>query len=633
MRCLLLGACCVLCLGLADAADEGAGGTDVSLEPAISDALPSPPEGRADLDSERYEEETEPMPTDIPRPEHPRPDFERADWLNLNGEWEFEIDAGDSGQARGLNHDKKLAATIVVPFCPESPLSGVGHLDFMTAVWYRRQVTLPRSWKGRRVLLHFGAVDYEATVWVNGTELGRHLGGYVPFSFDIADALKPGKNEIVVRARDDVRSRLQPSGKQSHEYHSRGCHYRRTTGIWQTVWLEAVGETYLERASITPDLNTGRVFVQADVKGPRATLEVIVKAGGKVVATASAPATWRSTAVFLDVPDVRPWSPEEPYLYDLKLTVSRDGEVLDRVSSYCGFRQVHIEKNRFYLNDKVLFQRLVLDQGFYPDGIYTARTDRALKKDVELSIAMGFNGARLHEKVFEPRFLYWADKLGYLCWDEFPNWGLDHCNAEAMENLLAEWVAVVQRDRNHPCIVGWCPTNETPDIQRRESIALLYETTRAIDPTRPIIDTSGYTHVVTDVDDNHDYTQDPATFKQRQDPLQDGKPFRNHSNDAPYRGQPFICSEYGGIWWDPGQRNKEGWGYGDRPTSEAAFLERFRGLTEALLNNPAMSGLCYTQLTDVEQEVNGLYTFERRAKFSPEAIAAVLRQAAAIERE
>ncbi|MBN2311636.1 MAG: beta-galactosidase [Candidatus Hydrogenedentes bacterium] len=572
------------------------------------------------------------MANTVPRPEHPRPDFERTEWLSLNGEWEFEIDAGDSGESRGLSAGRRLAGVIRVPFCPESPLSGVGHLDFMEAVWYRRRVRVPKAWNGRRVLLHFGAVDYEATVWVNGTRVGVHRGGYVQFSFDVTHALRPGANEIVVRAVDRIRTRLQPSGKQSHRHESYGCMYRRTTGIWQSVWMEAVGETYLERITVTPDLDSGRVLIQADVQGPPAAVRAVVRSGRTVVAQAEAPATWRSTFVALDVPEVCPWSPQTPHLYELELTIARRGKPLDRVSSYFGFRKVHLDGSRFYLNGEVLFQRLVLDQGFYPKGIYTARSDRALKQDIELGQAMGFNGARLHQKVFEPRFLYWADRLGYLVWGEFPDWGLDMSDAAAMENLAAEWIEVVQRDRNHPAIIGWCPTNETAVNQRRESIEHLYRVTRALDPARPIIDTSGYTHVLTDVDDNHDYAQNPREFKKREDPLMQGKPFRNRpEHDAPYCGQPFICSEFGGIWWNPGQKDREAWGYGERPRSAAEFLTRLRGLTNALVKNPSMSGFCYTQLTDVEQEVNGLYTFDRKPKFPADTIAKIFRAKAAIE--
>lgn len=568
----------------------------------------------------------------IPRPEHPRPDFERADWLNLNGEWEFEIDAGDTGEERGLVAAKHFSRRITVPFCPESPLSGIGHLDFMEAVWYRKRVVVPRAWQGRRLLLHFGAVDYEATIWVNGVKAGGHRGGFVQFTLDITDVARPGTNEIVVRAVDRLRTGQQPGGKQSNRYHSYGCSYRRTTGIWQTVWLEAVGTAYLERIVATPDLDSGCLAIQADVCGPVAALHVAVHAGKRLVAETTVPAAWRGTSAFLEVPNVRAWTPSDPFLYDVTLTLSDAGECVDRVRSYVGFRKIYIEGHKVYLNDKALFQRLVLDQGFYPDGIMTAPSDRALKRDIEMSMAMGFDGARLHQKVFEPRFLYWADRLGYLCWGEHPDWGCDHANAAAMENLASEWVEELQRDRNHPCIVGWCPLNETPVLQRAESVAFLYKLTRAIDPSRPIIDTSGYVHVATDIDDNHDYTQDPAEFGKRQNPLAQGRPFRNFpEQEASYRGQPFICSEYGGIWWNPGQRDEESWGYGDRPRSEKAFIERFRGLTETLLKNPAMSGLCYTQLTDVEQEVNGLYTFRRQAKFDPKTIAAILRQPAAIE--
>ncbi|MCP4645873.1 MAG: beta-galactosidase [bacterium] len=572
------------------------------------------------------------MAKSVPRSQHPRPDFERSDWVNLNGEWQFEIDPGNSGEARGLSTGKKLRDSIVVPFCPESSLSGVGTLDFMDAVWYRKQVTLPKAWQGRRVLLHVGACDYEATVWVNGVEIGRHRGGYVQFSFDITPALQSGRNEIVIRAVDLVRTKLQPSGKQSQRHESYGCLYRRTTGIWQTVWLEAVGDAWLDRVTITPDLDSGRVVVQADAQGPPATLRAVVRAGRRIVAETEAPVAWRNTFAVLDVPDVRAWSPTDPFLYSLELSVSRKGKELDRVSSYFGFRKVAIDGNKFLLNGEVLFQRLVLDQGFYPKGIYTARTDRELKRDIALSMAMGFNGARLHQKVFEPRFLYWADRMGYLVWGEFPDWGLDFSSSEALENHASEWVEELQRDRNHPSVIGWCPTNETPESERRAAIAHIYRLTRAIDPSRPVIDTSGYTHVVTDFDDNHDYTQDPVEFAKRQDPLRKGKPYRNHATDADYAGQPFMCSEYGGIWWNPGQTGGKAWGYGDRPRTRKEFLGRLKGLTDVLMDNPCMAGLCYTQLTDVEQEVNGLYTFDRKPKFPAELIAPIFKRKAAIEK-
>ncbi len=572
----------------------------------------------------------------IPRPEYPRPQMVRQEWMNLNGAWEFETDPGLSGEARGLHQGGAYTRQITVPFCLESRLSGVEEKDFMPCVWYRRRGTLPAGWQGKRVLLHFGAVDYDTTVWVNGERAGTHRGGYSSFTFEITALLKKGENEIAVRAVDDTRSSLQPSGKQSPQFNSYGCFYTRTTGIWQTVWLEAVPAAYLHSFRLYPDLDQGKLTVQARVEGPTEglVLHCRAKADGKVAGEVGLGA--HGFLFFsLELARVRAWEPEDPFLYDLEFVLEREGEELDRVASYFGLRKIHIEGTQMLINDRPLFQRLVLDQGFYPDGIYTAPTDEALKGDIELSMAMGFNGARLHEKVFEPRFLYWADRLGYLVWGEYPNWGLDQAHPSALERVLGEWLEVVERDFNHPAIVGWCPFNETPTSQNPELLRLIFRATKAADPTRPVIDTSGYVHVETDVYDCHSYEQNPEKFAALFAPFKEGgEVWRNFPQaDAQYRGQPYFVSEYGGIWWNPGQQDQKAWGYGDRPTTEAEFLARYRALTETLLANPRMFGFCYTQLTDVEQEVNGLYTYDRRPKFAPELIHQINAQPAASENE
>jgi beta-galactosidase/beta-glucuronidase len=572
----------------------------------------------------------------IPRPEYPRPQYERADWLNLNGPWAFQRDPGRSGRARGLAGDAPYDEQITVPFCPESRLSGLGYTDFMPAVWYRRTVTLPEAWAGRRVLLHFGAVDYDTEVWVNGTAVGTHRGGYVGFTFDITAHLQPGENVITVCAEDDVRSPLQPSGKQSHEYGSHGCHYTRTTGIWQTVWLEAVPQRYLGRPKITPDLEAGCAYVEVPIIGdPRGlTLQVAAFLDDErmVAQVKSVPPSGNLFRVRLDLSEVRSWSPESPTLYRLELVMT--GGETDTVHSYFGLRSITLAGPAVLLDGKPVYQRLILDQGFYPDGIYTAPSDDALRGDIEMSMAMGFNGARLHEKVFEERFLYWADKLGYLVWGEMANWGLDISLPPALERFQTEWLEVLARDASHPSLVGWCPFNETSWNQNPEVLRQIYLLTKAIDPTRPVIDTSGYIHVVTDIFDVHDYEQDPATFAAHYaDGLHNAAIVNgwNRREIEPAPGQPYFVSEYGGIWWNPGQVGTAAWGYGNRPQSEEEFLTRFRGLTEALLNHPGMCAFCYTQLTDVEQEVNGLYTYDRQAKFPPETIKAIVAQKAAIE--
>ena len=355
----------------------------------------------------------------IPRAEYPRPQMVRQEWINLNGRWEFEIDSGLSGEARGLHQGGVFSRQIKVPFCPKSALSGVGEKDFMPCVWYRRRCALPAGWQGKRVLLHFGAVDYEATVWVNGEKAGSHRGGYSSFSLEITALLREGENELVVRALDDTRSPLQPSGKQSPQFNSYACLYTRTTGIWQTVWLEAVPQTYLASFHLYPDLDQGKLTVQSRVEGARAgmVLHCRAKAEGKMAGEVGLGA--HGFLFFsLELARVRAWEPEDTFLYDLEFVLEREGEEVDRVQSYFGLRKVHIEGTKVLINDRPLFQRLILDQGFYPDGIYTAPSDDALRRDIELSMAMGFNGARLHEKVFEPRFLHWADRLGYLVWGE-----------------------------------------------------------------------------------------------------------------------------------------------------------------------------------------------------------------------
>ncbi len=571
----------------------------------------------------------------VPRPEHPRPQMVREQWLNLNGAWEFEYDHGNSGVARGMADDgARYSMNITVPFCPESELSGVGNTDFMSCVWYRRSFEIPAGWDGKRVRLHFGAVDYEATVWVNGTELGSHRGGYSAFSFDITDVLRSGGNTVVVRAYDDNRPGVQPRGKQCTRYESYGCHYTRTTGIWQTVWLEAVGSSFLYSFKVLPDIEGPSVTVVPEFEGSLEGLkfELVARADGKVVGRASLAAA-DGRPLHLELKKKQLWSVEDPFLYDLELKLMRGKEVVDRVESYFGLREVAVDGNKVLINGRPVFQRLVLEQGFYPDGIYTAPTDEALKRDIEISQGLGFNGARLHQKVFEPRFLYWADRLGYLVWGEYPNWGQDHSNPVTLGRMLPEWLEVLRRDFNHPSIVIWTPFNETPRSQRPELLRNVYLATKAVDPTRPVQETSGFTHVLTDIFGVHCYQQDTTRFRENFEPSRTGGAIFHTlpDDDVPYEGQPYMVSEYGGIWWNPGQQDKTAWGYGGRPRTESDFIARYRTLTETLLTNPNMFGFCYTQLYDIELEVNGLYTYDRRAKFDPEIFRRINTRRAAYE--
>ena len=513
--------------------------------------------------------------------------------------------------------------SIQVPFCPESSLSGVEYKDFMSAVWYRRTVTLTDAQCSGRVFIRIGAADYRATVYVNGKKVDTHVGGFSSFGMEITKFITPGENTLVIQCQDDTRSGRQPVGKQCHAYASEGCLYTRTTGIWQTVWLEFTPKTYIDSVRIVPDDINRCVSFAAKIEGcaKDTVIKALISKDGSVVGGACARPTPGLTNFIADVTDVQMWQPGAPVLYDVTFTLERNGETVDTVTSYFGFRRIDIRGDRFLINDKAVFQRTVLDQGFYPDGIFTAPSDEALKADIELSMAAGFNGARLHQKVFEERFLYWADKLGYLVWGEHASWGLDITGAEGLANFLPEWMEILKRDVNHPAIIGWCPFNETNHLQDKRVLRTVWQATKDFDPSRPCIDTSGYCHVVTDVYDDHDYDQNPETFRARYLDHYDISPNPFNRTYCPYQGQPFFLSEFGGTWWAPGR--EDGWGYGNQPKTEEEVITRMEGLFAALLDNPRICGYCYTQLTDVEQEQNGIYTYNRGKKFSDENYARI----------
>jgi len=578
----------------------------------------------------------------IPRPEHPRPQFRREAWVNLNGAWSFALDPGRSGVRRGLPAAAELDRTILVPFCPESELSGVGCRDFMECLWYQRPIDVPAGWEGLRVLLHFGAVDFFCEAYVDGRLAGRHWGGAASFTHDITPFVRPGgRHNLVVHVRDEVRSGRQPRGKQCPDYASRGCLYTRTTGIWQTVWLEAVHPAGLNGCHVLPDLDGGRFVVVPSYRGAgAAALRATLRDGGRTVAAADVAAADGAAAV-LTLSDPDPWSPARPHLYDLCLEVlGAAGGVLDAVDSYAGLRKVHLAGGHVCLNNEPVFLRLVLDQGFYPDGIWTAPSDAALRRDIDLGLRAGFNGARLHQKVFEERFHYWADRLGYLTWGEYCDWGMGlfgrggppDAAAHSAWSFLSEWAAVVARDRNHPSIIAWTPFNETHDaadwpLHDRLQVEA-YELTKSLDPTRPVNDAAGWSHARTDLWTIHDYEQDAAKLAANvaRGPYEPVKPERGVRVSAIAPGQPYVVDEFGGIKWVPPDRRAEGddsWGYGTAPATEEEFYEHLAGQVAAL-RQPHVAGFCYTQLTDVEQEQNGIYNYDRTDKFDMKRIASIL---------
>jgi beta-galactosidase/beta-glucuronidase len=630
----------------------------------------------------------------VPRSEYPRPQFVRvngqgqADWLCLNGSWDFEIDHGDSGYDRGLTKaDAKLSGTITVPFCPESPLSGVGNTDFMRAVWYKRTVAIPENWKGKRVLLHFGAVDYDATVWVNGTEVGRHRGGFTPFTCDLSLIATGGEAvEICVRARDTDRAASQPRGKQSTKYAPYACFYTRTTGIWQTVWMEATSQqAAMRRPRITPDVanHTFRLEVPLTQNRPHTMLRARVYHAGQTAPLAEA--SVRADLDFaprldLTLPEgeVRLWEVGNAYLYDVQIELVLNGEVMDAYHAYAGLRSISIDGKRVNINGKIVFQRTVLDQGYYPDGVMTAPTDQALIRDIELSLEAGFNGARLHQKVFEERFLYHADRLGYIVWGEFGDWGCSgfgptHDHQQPGITYAAQWLEALERDYSHPALVGWCALNETWQLWHDRITPLddatraLFLAAKAMDTTRPVLDTSGYAHRVreTDVYDSHYYIEEKdfnkglEKFREYHGHTPEYAPYLNPNPQtsqsgqvsrqvwsAPYEGQPYWVSEFGGFRWteemardaaevkSAAQNTKDrvnSWGYGADPQTIEDWYQRFEATCQILLDNPGMFGYCYTQLTDIFPEENGIYDFDRKPKFDNARLREIQSRIAGIE--
>ena len=586
---------------------------------------------------------TDAAPAGIPRPEYPRPQFIREGWMNLNGQWDFLFDFGNSGMDRRLWEEQALTdaiakspmpTTITVPFCPESRLSGIGYTDWIAAVWYRRRFTLNAAQTSGRVLLHFGAVDYHSVVWINGKKAGEHTGGYASFAFDITKLVKPGENTVVLYAEDENRSGIQPCGKQCRQYESNGCDYTRTTGVWQTVWLEFTPKEALTSIRITPDVATSTAVIDVETVGGKA-VEAVASYDGREAGRAKVPLTGNRAHMELKLSELHLWDVGKPELYDL--TVALDTG--DTVKSYFGMRSVALSDKALLLNGRPVFMRTVLDQGFNPEGIYTAPSDDFLRRDVELSMALGMNGARLHQRVFEERFLYWADHLGYLVWGEYAN-TCTLSDGRSIGYFLPEWMETVKRDYSHPAIIGWAPQNESYWSKTIDPICqkVFYEVTKEMDRTRPVIDASGGVHFVTDMYDIHDYEQDPAKLKACYDKMLEDPAFvpnplhQEQLKNNVYMGQPVWVSEYGGTFWNPDAA--DGWGYGNAPKTEEEFLERYTGLTTVLLQNPRVCGFCYTQLTDIEQEQNGPYKYDRSKKFSDAVYEGIRRantQTAAIE--
>ncbi|PZE20052.1 glycoside hydrolase family 2 protein [Paenibacillus xerothermodurans] len=586
------------------------------------------------------------------RTEYPRPQLVREDWQHLNGTWQFDFDDDDKGAFdKWFAPTRSLSSTIEVPFAYQTPLSGINDPSFHDIVWYKRKFSVDRHWQGKRVLLHFGAVDYRAFVYVNGKYVGMHEGGHTPFQFDITEELNWSEEEVTVRVEDPSTDETIPRGKQYWIEQPAAIWYTRTTGIWQTVWLEAVDETRVDKVRWQPDLDRGEVILSFETKGSYANcvLEVDISFKGVKVVTDTIAVQERFTKRAYDLlnrnifrtpfhHDGWTWTPENPNLFDVTLTLKQDDQTLDQLQSYFGLRKIHTEHGMVYLNNKPYYQKLVLDQGYWPEGLLTAPSDEALRKDVELAKAMGFNGCRKHQKVEDPRFLYWADRLGFLVWGECP--ASPSYSTDAVGRLTREWMEIMERDFNHPSLVAWVPLNESwgvplvsHDRQQQHHSLAMYHLIKSLDPTRPVISNDGWELTQSDICAVHNYnhgepeeTDKYAYFKQSlstKEHILRSRPARRgvYANGFSHRGEPILLTEFGGIAYRAGadSDSDKGWGYTSVTTGED-FLREYRRVIEAVYASQAIHGFCYTQLTDVEQEINGLLTYDRQPKCDIEQI-------------
>jgi len=573
------------------------------------------------------------------RSEYPRPQFERTEWLNLNGIWQFEFDDEGVGEGAGWHTNHPFSKRIRVPFCYQSELSGIGDPAFHDLVWYRREFELPSDYDGRRLLLHFGAVDYESKVWVNGRLVACHEGGHTPFTADITVAAKRGSNEIVVRAKDYSLDVTLPRGKQYWKEKSEGIFYTRTTGIWQTVWLEAVSSSYLRSAKLTPDTDRNEIRIECFVEGWRPGLELIatISFHGEPVAKDRWQMSSEEESRTIRLHDYndhglgRWWSPEAPNLYDIEFELIDQSATVDVVKSYFGMRKISVEDGVICLNNRPYYMKLVLDQGYFPGGVLTAPSDGMLRKDVELTKAMGFNGARKHQKIEDPRYLYWCDKLGLLVWGEMAN--AYQYSTRYVRRMTQEWQEAIERDYNHPCIVVWVPINESwgvPNVlidkKQQEHALTMYHLTKSLDDTRLVLSNDGWEHLKSDIATIHDYEPRREVLRERYSSAD--KAIRSIAQNRwiyvpgfPYEGEPIHMSEFGGISFRKGEA--AGWGYSSA-VDEEDFLSRIVDVVQPIMQSKAIQGYCYTQLTDVEQEMNGLLTFDREPKLPLDVIKRVM---------
>lgn len=570
------------------------------------------------------------------RDEYPRPHFKREQWQTLNGEWEFEFDKNEIGIIKKYYLGKiPFSKKINVPFSYQTKASGINEKEFCEVLWYKREFTLSEELKDKRILLCFNAVDYEANVWINGAFVTRHEGGYTAFEVDISDYLQE-ENTIVVQAIDRYDT-TQSRGKQFWKQQTDRCWYHGTSGIWQSVWLEAVGDARLVNTQIITDIDTNTIKIEAETEGNADFLEIKIDYNGRMVKKLCVSIDGRFTKTTINlleedfIDEVHLWSPESPNIYNISYSLLKQGVVTDKVHAYFGMRKVsYDDSGRIYLNNKIYYQRLVLDQGYWEDSDLTPPSIEALKQDIIYCKQMGFNGARKHQKIEDPYYYYYADMLGFLVWAEMPS--AYQFNFIEVQNIVCQYTEIIKKLFNFASIILWVPLNESWGVRKmltsneqKDFARSLYYLAKSLDPSRLVSTNDGWENIEqTDIISIHDYAAFGDEFgeKYKREKIDDlyamGRKQMAHGEH--YKSQPVIMTEYGGIALDEGIKN-EAWGYNGSENREN-FIKRLKSLNEGI-NKCDFAGFCYTQLTDVKQEVNGLLDCYHKPKFDIKVLAKI----------
>ncbi len=571
--------------------------------------------------------------------EYPRPQFAREAWDNLNGIWNFAFDDTNEGETLKWYNEKEFDKKINVPYVYESLASGIHDESHHANVWYQREFLLDSKYDKKSIILNFQGADYITKVWINGTYVGLHKGSSNKFKFDITKYVKFGDvNNLVVKC-EDSKSTCHPRGKQRWHDENYACWYVQSTGIWKTVWMEYLNDSNLEMVKITPNIDDATASFEYSLSNFRSDMDLRVVTEisfkGKTISEVSIKPDRSYFKLIVDVTNdslndgvhlkFLLWDLQNPNLYDVKFKLYGGEILLDEVGSYFGMRKISIDNGKVLLNNHELYQKLILDQGYWPDTLLTPPSENAILDDIDKTLAMGFNGVRKHMKVEDERYLYWCDQKGVLVWSEFP--ATYEYNDESIENFIPEWLDVVTQNYNHPSIVAWVPINESwgvPNIlvdkKQQNFTEALYYLTKSIDQTRPVIVNDGWEHTISDILTIHDYEELGSVFAIKyvdkdlvvSDKLLNTNKKCNFANGYSYKGQPIIISEYGGIAF----KNNVGWGYGNQVKTEEEFLTRYMSITNEIKRLGYACGYCYTQITDVQQEVNGLLNEDRSAKIS-----------------